>query len=91
MSNVVKSPIASESFILTTEKGQKVNMRLDLVESSSFHYGNRTAVLMFEDGEFKTSFDTRYEKGCNTPESFHDWALSCVMGWVRPTIKVARA
>ena len=87
----MKKPIASESFILTTEKGKKTKMRLDLVESASFHYGNRTAVLMFENGEFITQYDTRYEQGCNSPESFHNWALGCVLGHVREGITVARA
>lgn len=86
-----EKPFASESFILTTEKGDKISMRLDLIESSAAHYGNRTCMLMFEDDQFVQQFDTRYEKGCNNPESFREWAFNFAQGHVRKGITIQRS
>lgn len=83
--------IASESFILTLEHGEQVIMRLDLVPYAGFQYGNKTAMLMFENGKFVNQYDTRYVPDCEDPKRFHDWSLDFMKGYVRPTVKVDRA
>lgn len=82
--------IAQEKFKLTTENGTEVIMRLELHESGAFQYGNQTMMVLYEGDRQMGFYDTRYEKGCSSPKSFHKWALEFVKDYVRPTIKVER-
>lgn len=82
--------IASESFILTLESGKRDKVQLDLMPSPCFSYGNKTQVVMSVNGQVEHVYDTRYEKGCDSPEAFHDWSMSFLCGYVRPTIAVER-
>ena len=91
MTDTTTNIIASESFILTYESGKQKKAQLDLIPSSSFTYGNRTGMLMQIEGEQEQFFDTRYEKGCNSPEAFHEWSLAFLRDRIRPTIKIERA
>lgn len=83
--------VAFEQYTLTLEDGTETDVRLELVTSGAFSYGNSTCMAFYEDGKLRESFDTRYEKGCNTPEQFHDWSFKWLKGYCRPTVKVERA
>ena len=83
--------IATEKFKLTFENGNEKEAVLILSESGAFAYGNQTCMELQIDGEFQDSFDTRYEVGCNSPESFHEWSLKFMRSYIRKTTKVERS
>ena len=82
--------LANEKFELTLEDGSKVIMRCELQKSGAFQYGNQTMMAQYEGDRLVNTYDTRYVKGCGSPEAFHEWAFEFVKEYVRPTIKVAR-
>ena len=83
--------IAQENFKITLEDGEKIAVSLELHESGAFEYGNKTCVAWYENGKLKDTFDTRYERGCNSTVAFREWAVEFVKKQVRDTVRVERA
>ena len=67
---------------------ETLTIRLDLIPSSAFAYGNRHALLMQINLEEPICFDVRYDARFSTPESFRDHAYEVVRGYLREDFEI---
>ena len=86
--------IAEEKFIVTIpDDGTVIHYTISLSKSGGFVYGNGTCVRVHDDypGTQDRYYDTRYETGCSTVDSFREWAFNLLRKGLRPDCKIERA
>lgn len=82
--------LATKSFQARSGK-VTLDIRLDLIPSGAFAYGNRHALLMQINQEEPIFFDVRYDARFTTPESFQDHAYEVVRGYLRQDFEITPA
>ena len=85
--------IAEEKFLVTIpEDGTVIHYVVTLAKSGANAYGNKTCVMVHDDypGTQDRYYDTRYETGCSTVESFREWAFNLLRKGLRPDCKIER-
>lgn len=77
-------------FYLDGKEGDLVKLHCSLEESGAFGYGNRTCLVVVEDGKYNADrpervrthvYDTRYEQGIVS--DFENWCLRFAKGSYR--------
>ena len=82
--------ITTQKYLIELE-GKTYNCETKLMASGAFQYGNQTCmVVTINDGAPPRLYDTRYEKGCSTPELFRDWSLEFLKQTLDPDCIITR-
>ena len=89
--NEEKNVIAIEKFRIELD-GATYDCEMKLMPSGAFQYGNQTCLLVtINDGAPPRFYDTRYEPGCSSAESFHKWSESFLRQTLNPACVITRA
>ena len=89
--NERENVIAVEKFRIELY-GANYDCKMELMPSGAFHYGNQTCLLVtINDGAPPRFYDTRYEAGCSSAESFHKWSESFLRQMLDPACIITRA